>query len=530
MGGGGAFQEGKISTENSSRKVANCNNYDIDERLFVRKKLCKFDEKNARFEYGKNAQRGAKSGTKTKSIKHSAVILLLWLLAFLTNVTFGFINVPLTDYSVTAADTIIEISDEAGLTAIATAVNSGNDFYVGKTVQMTSNITITSTSWEGIGKYISSSSSYEFKGTFDGQMHTLYINIESESKVNGLFYYLGEGAVLKNLTIESTTKYLGFSFVNSANGTASNPANIFNCKNKANISSFGNAGGIAMSATLNTNIDSCANFGSVSGSIGYGCSSYGIAGGGNITNCYNMGDVTAAGNSTVEPFIEVYAVGIGGDNVKNCFSVCTLGASAKKEKATATTYAITKNTAENCYFKGTRTEKSTTVTREETGVTIVTSGSDLYEKSKAAGWDYSKIWGYTPTEENLFPYLRATDPAAIATYKTTFKATFTNDTPKGGLFLYILRDNESGDGYAEFYTYYFDGKTNSQSIVYDLNNNDSYRVVISKPYVWEFSISGTDVADDSFVNNKYTFRPSSDTGVVSITATGGTPPNSFTVI
>ena len=114
-------------------------------------------------------------------------------------------------------------------------------------------------------------------------------------------------------------------------------------------------------------------------------------------------------------------------------------------------------------------------------------------------------------------------------YLTKFNVTFNNETPKGGIFVYILRDDGNG-GYTEFYSSYFDGKTDVSFATYELENGATYSVVISKPYVWDFDISGTNVSGAGFSNGIFTFTTASDSGTINITATGGTPPNTFTVV
>ena len=110
-----------------------------------------------------------------------------------------------------------------------------------------------------------------------------------------------------------------------------------------------------------------------------------------------------------------------------------------------------------------------------------------------------------------------------------FTATFTNDTPKGGIFLYILQESESGT-FTELYTHYYEWSANLQFVNFELTMGVTYKVIISKPYVWNFSISGENVDDASFQNNIYTFKPVDETGVINIVSTGGTPPNSFTIV
>ncbi len=175
--------------------------------------------------------------------------------------------------------------------------------------------------------------------------------------------------------------------------------------------------------------------------------------------------------------------------------------------------------------------KTTSPTKKSVSITLK---NNTFTK---AGYKFTK-WAQGSTSGNQYAAGASVSLSANATfyaiwesntYVTTFTATFTNETPKGGIFLYILRDDGNG-GYSEFYSHYFDGKTNTQSAKYSLEKGATYRVVISKPYVWDFDISGTNVSGASFVNGKFTFTTASDSGVVAITSTGGTPPNTFTIV
>lgn len=66
---------------------------------------------------------------------------------------------------------VYEINDEAGLFWLAEQVASGNTFD-GKTVVLTDNITMTQP-WTPIGEYNNGDPALSFKGTFDGQDHTI---------------------------------------------------------------------------------------------------------------------------------------------------------------------------------------------------------------------------------------------------------------------------------------------------------------------------------------------------------------------
>ncbi len=116
---------------------------------------------------------------------------------------------------------------------------------------------------------------------------------------------------------------------------------------------------------------------------------------------------------------------------------------------------------------------------------------------------------------------------------TAFTVIFNNDTPKGGLFLYVLCiDSTGASKYSEIRQYYFEGINETETIYYKLTEGANYKVLISKPYVWEFTIEGTTDLSGTAANGQFTFTaPAPDVGgTVTITASGGTPPNNFAVV
>ncbi len=116
---------------------------------------------------------------------------------------------------------------------------------------------------------------------------------------------------------------------------------------------------------------------------------------------------------------------------------------------------------------------------------------------------------------------------------TAFTVTFSADTPKGGLFLYVLCiDSTGASKYSEIRQYYFEGANETETIYYELTQGATYKVLISKPYVWEFTIEGTDGISGTAANGQFTFTaPAPDVGgTVTIEASGGTSPNNFAVV
>lgn len=119
---------------------------------------------------------------------------------------------------------------------------------------------------------------------------------------------------------------------------------------------------------------------------------------------------------------------------------------------------------------------------------------------------------------------------AIWSISMTLNVTFSNTTSSdGGIVLYIYKKNSSG-GYDEFYTYYFSGTTKTHSTTVNLTQNGQYTLLVSKPYTWTLGVIGSNITNGTLTNNKYTFTTSSSSGTISVTTSGGTPPNTIVVI
>lgn len=118
--------------------------------------------------------------------------------AALSNTQTGNIFVYTRNILVVAANTY-EIQNKAGFEEFRDAVNAGTS-YQGKTVLLACDIDLNNEEWTPIGK-----SGATFKGTFDGQNHTIFnlkIDKPTTSDV-GLFGYTTTPGVLKNFTVEN---------------------------------------------------------------------------------------------------------------------------------------------------------------------------------------------------------------------------------------------------------------------------------------------------------------------------------------
>ena len=103
---------------------------------------------------------------------------------------------------VTVVDaTNIELYSEEGLRWFAEQVNTGADTFAGKTVKLTSNITMTDGLWTPIGVERAAKS---FQGTFDGQNHTISNLIVKSTECAGFFGKNWKGDI-KNINFDNAT-------------------------------------------------------------------------------------------------------------------------------------------------------------------------------------------------------------------------------------------------------------------------------------------------------------------------------------
>ena len=219
-----------------------------------------------------------------------------------------------------APETPVSRSARSGGTDSApTAINDADDFknmVAGGSYKLTADITVTA-------PYAN-----EFTGTFDGNGHTVTLEITASTANVGLFSKLAGGAVVKNVITAGTVTATGKNNVGGIAGfanTYSGDVTIENCKNTAAISGNKAVGGILGQGT-NTNgitIYSCANTGTIAGAntqIG------GIAGSitatATIESCYNTGDVNGFSNVA-----GIVGSGSSGTSlqVKNCYTTGQIG-------------------------------------------------------------------------------------------------------------------------------------------------------------------------------------------------------------
>lgn len=156
----------------------------------------------------------------------------------------------------------------------------------------------------------------DFSGTFDGNGHTVTLNITAKTNYVGLFKTLAGGAVVKNvITAGSISGKVNN--VGGIAGTADGNVTIENCKNTASIKGGKGAGGILGYSEPGSGfvtISSCANMGSVSGTRKQvGGIAGNVVGTHIIRNCYNQGDISDGAG--------ILGRGTKGVLVENCYTV-----------------------------------------------------------------------------------------------------------------------------------------------------------------------------------------------------------------
>lgn len=215
-----------------------------------------------------------------------------------------------------APETPVSRSARIGGTALALAegtVSSAEEFAAMEpsgNYQLTEDITVTAPYGNDITGFTG------FTGTFDGNGHTVTLDIAASTANVGLFSKLAGGAVVKNvITAGSISGKVNN--VGGIAGTADGNVTIENCKNTASIKGGKGAGGILGYSEPGSGfvtISSCANMGSVSGTRKQvGGIAGNVVGTHIIRNCYNQGDISDGAG--------ILGRGTKGVLVENCYTV-----------------------------------------------------------------------------------------------------------------------------------------------------------------------------------------------------------------
>ena len=183
----------------------------------------------------------------------------------------------------------ITITSADGLFWLAEQANAGNNF-AGKTVKLANDIDLNDKLWTPIGIY--NDSKTHFKGTFDGQGHTVSgVNVV-ESRKNGVgFFGKVYTGTIKNLTVAGNITTDNCNYVGGIVGHGY--ATVVDCVFRGNVGSANTmqVGGIAGSGGFT--VTRCSVYGNVTAE----CWAGGIVGncqdGGSYTDCYVEGEINA---------------------------------------------------------------------------------------------------------------------------------------------------------------------------------------------------------------------------------------------
>ena len=248
---------------------------------------------------------------------------------------------------------------------------------------------------------------YDFSGTFDGNGHTVTLNITASTPNVGLFSKLAGGAVVKNVITAGSVTATGKNNVGGIAGTADGNVTIENCKNTASIKGGKGAGGILGYSEPGSGfvtISSCANMGSVSGTRKQvGGIAGNVVGTHIIRNCYNQGDISDGAG--------ILGRGTKGVLVENCYTVGSVETNGAIMAVSSSSYS----SDEPCRIVNCYAPSETVTALVPSTVTISNSGTKssaemqsadfaalLGEAFMAKAGDYPALSWETPTAAVLF--------------------------------------------------------------------------------------------------------------------------------
>lgn len=197
----------------------------------------------------------------------------------------------------------------------------------------------------------------DFSGTFDGNGHTVTLNITASTPNVGLFSKLAGGAVVRNVITAGSVTATGKNNVGGIAGVADTELGaitISNCKNEAAIKGNKVVGGILGGCTEDDyalTISACANEGNISGTRNIGGICGTLENAHFIKNCYNSGAVTG---STIGGILGRGARGYSSTTdtpiLENCYNVGNIVYSGTNGSAiVGTGYAKKPVEVKNCY-------------------------------------------------------------------------------------------------------------------------------------------------------------------------------------
>lgn len=247
----------------------------------------------------------------------------------------------------------------------------------------------------------------DFSGTFDGNGHTVTLNITASTPNVGLFSKLAGGAVVKNVITAGSVTATGKNNVGGIAGTADGNVTIENCKNTASIKGGKGAGGILGYSEPGSGfvtISSCANMGSVSGTRKQvGGIAGNVVGTHIIRNCYNQGDISDGAG--------ILGRGTKGVLVENCYTVGSVETNGAIMAVSSSSYS----SDEPCRIVNCYAPSETVTALVPSTVTISNSGTKSSAEMKSA--DFAALLGDGfMVKSGDYPALKWETPTAAVSF------------------------------------------------------------------------------------------------------------------
>ncbi|MCH5349748.1 MAG: hypothetical protein J1E40_10535 [Oscillospiraceae bacterium] len=336
-----------------------------------------------------------------------------------------------------------KISSRSDLEAIANAVNSGDDM-LGVYFQQTRDIDLggANNPWPTIGITIDNAA-HQFRGVFDGgqyQITGLYVDRDDDDA--GLFGYVGENGIIKNVNIiepdVSGTFWCG--------ALAGRNYGLIEYCSTTDGSVYGSQqfiGGLVGDNHGGT-VSYCYNNGTFVEFDQIGGGLVGRNSGGTVENCYNRGDVWT------NNLVRGYAGGVVGENtagstVDNCYSTGEVNGNMACGSVVGANGAGSSVT--NCYYPD---DLEPGVGSSTGNMENVTPKSEEEFSSGEVAWELSKGnngegWGQTlDGEDGAHDNHPHFTEVADKPYDTTpvYRVTFKSNNPKIDLKYYVDPDSD----------------------------------------------------------------------------------------
>lgn len=255
------------------------------------------------------------------------IIRILTVILLLTNVSGGGNLAYALSGSGTSADPYT-ISSEAEWKEFAGMINTANSAYLSSCFKLEKDITVTINSiLHVIGNHPNSA----FKGTFDGQGHTLTINMEIVTGHSAPFMMISGNAKIQNLRVDGTIK-TSAKFAGGIVGKSSGNETISNC---------------ICSVTIDSSVNGDGSHGGIIGEVGnlYSVGSSPLT----IENCLFAGKLLGSGTNNCGGFVGTGTnQSYGNVEIKNCVFAPTK--ITMSESGSATFSRATNTSYSNCYY------------------------------------------------------------------------------------------------------------------------------------------------------------------------------------